>query len=238
MVEGTIELYIHFNSMCIFYYNLNSPKSRPEIDIQLISGFLSASSLFFNELGIGGQDRTFRILRGKAELRMSMGNQIHGTLLLSNLPDLDLKAYYELDVLTRAIIDRFEKKYINEIEEFITRGKFKFEGIEIFIEDEIRKMKSHMKSSYLMNICGIAINRNVKKEEAKKILISLNSIYSDLPLNYERIQKHHKNVYNQIKKYQKEHTSFNKIIGKVNKDSKKIWELFNVKIIPKIKQMI
>lgn len=235
MLEGSIELFIHYESMSIFYYNLNEPERQPSIDIQLISGFLAASSLFFDELGIGGQARTFRILRGDAELRMSLGNKIHGTLLLNGLSHLDLKAYYELDVLVRAIISRFEAVYIQEIEDFILMGKFQFEGIDEFIRDEVHKMKAHMFTSYLMQILGIAINRNVKRKEAQELLISMNSIYTDLNNNYEKIRQHHDMIWTTINNYQTEHITFKSIIKKVNKESADIWTLFQVPLIPTLK---
>ncbi|UYP43779.1 hypothetical protein NEF87_000064 [Candidatus Lokiarchaeum ossiferum] len=232
MLNGSLEIFIHYESMSIYYYNFNNPNQQSSVDIQLVSGFLAASSLFFNELGIGGQDRTFRILRGDTELRMSLGNKIHATLLIRGLEDLDLKAYYELDVMTRAIINRFENVYMQEIEDFILRGRFNFDGIDKFIKDEVLKMKAHMFSSYLMHILGIAINRNVKKSEAKELLISLNSIYADLPLNYDKIRKHHDVIWNQIRDYQKEHITFKNIIKKVNKESANIWKLFRIPLIP------
>lgn len=232
MLEGSIEIFIHYESVCIFYYNLSKPKAKPTLDKQLISGFLSANSLFFDELGIGGNANLFRIIRGDSELRMALGKKIHATLLLNNLNHLDLKAYYELDLLTRSIIDRFEEKYIEEIEAFIMTGEFRFEGIEVFIRHEVDKMKAHMYSAYLMEILGKAINRNVKKKEAKELLIALNHVFADYSIDYVEVRMHLEIIWHTIANYQRIHPTFSHIIKKVNNESKHVWKLFRVPVIP------
>ncbi len=234
MLNGSIEIFIHYESVCIFYYNLAKPEAKPSMDKQLISGFLSANSLFFDELGIGGNANLFRIIRGNAELRMALGKRIHATLLLNDLTHLDLKAYYELDVLTRSIIDRFELEYIDEIRAFILNGEFQFQGIEKFIRSEVEKMKAHMYCSYLMDILGNAINRNVKKEEAKELLIALNHTFAQYPIDYNEVRMHLEIVWHTIANYQRFHPTFAFIIKKANEESRHVWSLFQVPVIPVI----
>lgn len=234
MLDGSIELFIHYESVCIFYYNLSYPQAKPALDKQLISGFLSANALFFDELGIGGEAKHFQIMRGDSELRMAIGDKIHATLLMNNLRYLDLKAYYELDVLTRSIIERFEEKYIDEIEAFILTGEFTFEGIGEFIKTEIEKMKAHMYSAYLMDVLGRSINRNVKKEESKELLIALNHIFSEYPLDYAEVRMHLEIIWHTISNYQRQHPTISRIIRKVNEDSKYVWTLFRVPMIPSL----
>ncbi|MHA1744896.1 MAG: hypothetical protein ACTSWW_02785 [Promethearchaeota archaeon] len=232
MLDGSIELYIHFESVNIFYINLSNPKNtQPEIDSQLISGFLSANSLFFDEMQLGNDAKLLRILRGNAEIRMWIGNRIHATLILKNLEYLDLKAYYELDVLTKSIIHQFEANYIQEIEEFILKGHFTFKGLEAFIENEVLKMKSHMNSAYIMHILGLNINKNVKRKESTKLLISLNSQYAHSTIDYSSVQKHLGKICSTIKKYGKTHPTIEKNIKKVNQEHSHIWKLFQVPLI-------
>ena len=232
MLDGSIEIFLSYNSVCIFYYNLSNPAAKPSLDKQLISGFLSANNLFFNEMGIGKDSNLFRIIRGDAELRMALGNKIHATLILARIHELDLKAYYELDLLTRSIITEFEEKYMDEIEAFILTGEFKFSGIKEFISNEIKKMKAHMYTAYLMSILARSINKNVRKEEAKELLIALNHAFSNYPLDYDDIQMHLEIVWHCVVNYQRRHPTIAGIIKKVNKHSKDIWRLFRVPIIP------
>lgn len=230
MLNGEIEIFIHYDSLTFFYMNLQEPGKLPEIDVQLISGFLAASTLFFDELNISS-DNLFRVLRGDSEIRMCLGERVHGTLLLKNLTHLDLKTYYELDVLTRSVIHEFETRYIEEIKQYITTGRYTFQGIDEFIAGEIQKMKAHMYSSYLIQILASAINRNVKKRQSKELLISLNQAFSVYPLNYNAIHQHQNEVRSKIIEFQKEHVTFNQIIDKINRDNIQIWNLF---MVPKI----
>ena len=232
MLDGSVELYIHFESVNIYYHNVSYPKNtQPEIDSQLISGFLSANALFFDEMQLGNNAKLLRILRGDAEIRMWLGDRIHATLVLKGLEYLDLKAYYELDVLTKAIIHQFETHYLDEIEEFILTGHFTFAGIEAFIENEVLKMKSHMDSAYIMQILGLNINRNVKRKPCTELLIGLNSQYAKSPINYQDIHKHHKKICSTVKKYGQTHPTIKKNIEKVNIEHSQIWKLFQVSLI-------
>ncbi|MHA1584014.1 MAG: hypothetical protein ACTSWL_02075 [Promethearchaeota archaeon] len=231
MLAGSIEIFIQYKSICIFYYNLTDPEKQSKVDKQLVSGFLDANSLFFDELDIGKEDNLFRILRGNAELRMLIGKKIHATLLLKNLGFLDLKAYYELDVLTRSIILEFETKYMKELNEFSINCAYNFEGIDHFIQEEVLKMKYHMFCSYLMNILAISIHRNVKREESKELLIALNHAFQKFPPDYKEINMHMEIVRSTIHNYSRIHPTINSIIDKVNKENERIWMLFRIPII-------
>ncbi|MCF2140629.1 MAG: hypothetical protein K9W44_11300 [Candidatus Lokiarchaeota archaeon] len=230
MLNGEIEIFIHYDSFTFFYINLSAPEEEPTIDIQLMSGFLSASNLFFDELGLSS-DNLFRVLRGNCEIRMCLGEHVHGTLLLKNLTNLDLKTYYELDVLTRSIIHEFETHYLQEIRLFMDTGRYEFQGIKEFIMKEVQKMKAHMYSSYLIQILASAINQNVKKKQSRDLLISINRMFSDLPLNYQEIQDNLDSIRQKIIEFKEKHITFAKIIEKINNESNQIWDLFQVPII-------
>jgi hypothetical protein len=232
LLEGSIEIFIHYESVCIFYYNFANPMKVPAVDIQLISGFLTANSLFFEEMRIGGDSRHFVIQRGDAELRMWVGNQVHATLILTNLEGLDLKAYYELDVLTNNIIQHFESEYLAEIEKFVFTGSYTFEGIDLFIEKEVSWMRAHMYSSYLMKILGEAINYNVRKAEAMELLIALNRAFNDSKHTYEDMLVHCDIVRSTINNYQNVHPSIAAIVQRVNRDDGQIWRLFKIDTLP------
>ncbi len=204
----------------------------PELDIQLISGFLTANSLFFEEMKIGGESRHFVIQRGAAELRMWMGGKIHATLILTNLEGLDLKAYYELDVLTNNLIQKFESEYIDEIEKFVLTGSYTFEGVAKFIEAEVQWMRAHMYSAYLMKILGQAINYNVRKEEAMELLIALNRAFNDGTNTYEDMLIHCDIVWSTLSNYQDQHPSIAAIVQRANRDDTQIWRLFKNNTLP------
>ncbi|MCK5347583.1 MAG: hypothetical protein KAR20_29440, partial [Candidatus Heimdallarchaeota archaeon] len=232
VLDGSVELYIHYEGVNIFSINLSDPKNvQPEIDAQLISGFLMANSLFFDEMLLGNNAKLLRILRGDSEIRMWIGDTIHATLILKGLPYLDLKAYYELDVLTKSIIHQFETHYLEEIETFILKGHFTFDGIEAFIENEVIKMKSHMNSAYIMHILGLNINSNVKRKESTDLLISLNSQYAHSSIDYQEIQKYHGKVCSTLQNYAESHPTIIKNIKKVNQEHTQIWKLFQVPLI-------
>src|SRR6056297_2970616 len=177
LIRGDLALYIQHQASTIFYYNLNEPKKKPKIDIQLISGFLNATSLFFDNLGFPSDSNLFQIIRGSTELRMHLGNDIHGTLILQGLPNLNEKAYMELDELLKSVIRQFEREYIDEIEAFITEGRHEFKGMDAFIKNQCQKMRAHIYSSYLMRILGLAINYNVKRKQAQQFLIDINHLF-------------------------------------------------------------
>jgi hypothetical protein len=230
MLSGSVELFIHYKSVCIFYLNFQNPGEKPVKDVQLISGFLDANSMYFNELGLGKHSNLFRILRGNTEFRMLEGDPIQATLLLKDLQGLDEKAYYELDELTRAIINRFQQEYLSEIEEFITRGTYRFKGIDHYIEDETEKMKEHIFSSYLMQILGLAINKNVIRNRALELIPNFNRIYENIVLDKNEVHNFNMNVKNEIEQSATRITLIN-IIKSVNKQYTHIWALFQVPII-------
>lgn len=230
MLSGSVELFIHYKSVCIFYLNFQNPEAKPVKDTQLISGFLDANSMYFNELGLGFPSSLFRILRGNTEFRMLEGDPIQATLLLKDLQGLDDKAYYELDELTRAIINRFQQVYLNEIEEFVARGTYRFKGIDHYIQDETEKMKEHIFSSYLMQILGLAINKNVIRNRALELLPTFNRIYEKSALDKNEIHTFNMSVKTEIEQQATRITLIN-IIKSVNKENAHIWALFQVPTI-------
>ena len=100
------------------------------------------------------------------------------------------------------------------------------------IQNEVRKMMAHMYCAYLMEILGKAINRNVRREESKELLIALNHIFSNYPPDYDEIHIHLEIVWHTISNYQRIHKTFSNIIKIVNRNSKDIWRLFRVPVIP------
>jgi hypothetical protein len=227
MLNGSIELFIHYESACIFYINLQKPDAPPPIDTQLVSGFLAAGILFFGELGLGQHAPLFRILRGTHELRMWIGSRIHGTVLLKDLTHLDEKAYHEIDELLKCIIMHFEEAYIEEIEAFIMEGRFKFKGIREFIEKEVGHMKAHMYAGYLIQILATAVNRRLFQGKNEQLLISFNAAER----NDDNLRLHNDSVWKEIDDYQRNHITLAKIIAKINKDFKEIWHFFGVPLI-------
>jgi hypothetical protein len=120
---------------------------------------------------------------------------------------------------------------MQEIEEFILKGHFTFKGLEIFIENEVLKMKSHMNAAYIMQILGLNINRNVKRKECTDLLISFNAQYAHSTIDYSSVQKHHKKICSTMRKYAKTHPTIDKNIKKVNQEHSQIWKLFQVSLI-------
>jgi hypothetical protein len=232
LLDGSIEIFIQYQASTIYYINLNEQGKKPLLDVQLVSGFLDASSLFFTELGLGKESNLFRVLRGDSEMRMLLGDRIHGTLLLRGLTDLDRIAYMQLDEMLASIIQQFEDKYMNEIEEFILHGKFKFDGIQEFVLNAVQKIKAHMYSSYLMKILGTAINRNVKKKPCLRLLIQINYLFAYLNLDFFTIYADLDSMWQILQDFQKKHITFARIIRSVNKNTIKTWELFKIPLIP------
>ena len=230
MIEGHLEIFIQHQASTIFYYNLHDPENKPKVDTQLISGFLNATSLFFENLGYPSKSNIFRILRGKTELRMYLGDQIHGTLVLQDLTHLNEKAYKQLDELLKSIIHQFEKKYMEEIQQFISNGKMEFEGIDTFITTQVQKIRAHMYSSYLMRILGLAINYNVERKSAQTHLININNIFQS-ELDFYSIYHELNMIREQIQEYQRGHVTFEKIIKRVNRESRQVWDLFTIPLI-------
>lgn len=231
MLNGSVELFIQYQSNCIFYMNLMTPDATPPMDIQMISGFLSAGELFFTDLGLAEIAPLFRILRGNHELRMWLGSDLHGTLLLSNLSNLDFVAYHELDELLKSILNLFQEKYLNHIEDLLSTGHFKFPGLRDFILEEVNRMKMHMYTSYLQQILGNAINRNVFSKKSQEFLMSINEVYSENMSDLAKVRKHTDMIRKELVEYLKDHVSLWKIITKINKDYYQIWDLFKVPMI-------
>jgi hypothetical protein len=231
MLSGSIQLFIHYESMNIFYINLQNPKNDFPVDVQLVSGYLAASTLFFNELGLGNNDPLFRIVRGQDELRMWLGNQVHGTMLLRNLPTLTESTYAELDELLKSIVNRFEHEYLGEIQTFMTTGRAKFGGIEGYIRDEVEKMKAHMYSSYLMQIIGVAINRNIYRARCQELLASFNPMYSNSETTTQVMYEHNHTIRGELNTYQNAHVTMARIIDMINTKFKQIWILFQIPMI-------
>ena len=227
MLNGSIELFIHYESACIYYINLQSPESLPPIDTQLVSGFLAAGILFFGELGLGQNAPLFRILRGTHELRMWIGSRIHGTVLLKDLTHLDTKAYHEIDELLKSIILHFEQTYIEEIEAFIMEGRFKFKGLREFIQAEVEHMKAHMYAGYLIQILATALNRKLFQKRNQQLLISFNAAER----TDQNLRIHNDAVWKEIDEYQQSHITLAKTIDRINKEFNQIWYFFGVPLI-------
>ena len=231
MLDGKIELFIHYQSICIFYMNLQEQFEESRMDVQLIAGFLTSSTLFFDEMSVGENDPLYRILRGNSEIRMRIGDNIHGTLLLRDLY-FDEKTYYELDALLKSIIARFESKYIKEIDTFATYGSLEFKGISDFIKDEVEKMKAHIYSSYLLQILGIAFNRKLFRKRTKDLMASIHIAYSVDSSSNDKMRVHNDRIRSEIDKYQISHITLARVVKQVNNEFKNIWRVFRVPLIP------
>lgn len=233
MLDGSVEIFVQYGSNCIFYYNFQDPTAKFPQDIQMVSGFLDAAQLFFNELKFAPDSRLFRILRGNTELRMvtaTADNPMQATLLLRGLSDLDDQAYHELDELVTSIMDRFTQVYMAEITNMMETGRFLFKGIEAYIQEETIKMCLHIYSSYLLKILGLAINRKVAVKDAMKLISAISQIYRDFASDFQEILFNLIQIRTEIEKL-KNRIGIQKILKKVNKDNAHIWKLFLVPII-------
>jgi hypothetical protein len=231
MLNGSVELFIHYESLCIFYYNLQQPGEPFPMDVQLVAGWMAAANLFYESIGLGGEAPLFRIIRGDDELRMWLGNETHGTLLLRGLGDLSEQTYHELDELLKGIILRFERVYAQEIQDYLERNATSFPGIEEHIRDEVEKMKTHMYASYLMQILGTAINRNVFRRRAEELLASFNPLHGNPTTTLTQLTAHNHLIWSELDEYQREHITMARLISRINRDSKQIWTLFGIPLI-------
>ncbi len=238
MHKISIEIFVRYKVSSLFYYNITFPEAKSKINLDLVSGFLEANALFFGEIGMGESNSLIRLIRGNNEIRMLLGERVHGVLLLRNLFNLDEKVYFELDNFLKNLTVRFELEYKNDITDLIERGRFKFKGIDDFILEEINKIQTHLFSSYLIQILNLGIQKRVKVHKLLEMILELDEIYSFPILDkdiYENIKSLNYIIKGKLQFLQKKHSTIENIIQKINIDNKEIARIFKIPMIHEFK---
>ncbi len=200
------------------------------IDSQLIGGLGMAILNFSGEVyGSGMPD--FVNVKSKIgheliETRLMTGEKVHSLLLLKNVNDLDSIAYFELDELSKLIINHVESDYSLDI-----LNKNSLSSLNDFVNEHIMIMKEQIYSSYLLKILTTAINYGVKVRDSSAIIPLVNKAY--LLNNPLMIHESNNKINHSISVMacQKHSKTFKGIINQVNKTYESVWSLFKVPLI-------
>lgn len=212
-----VEVYVIAKDAGILLYKYSILDFGEDDKDQLMSGFLTALNNFVKELDFPAGVSLIR--SGSLEARFSAGEHVFSVLIIDYQMPLGASTEPILSGLAEEIVQKFEKKYKNELEKQVKTCQFESTAFSDFWEE----------------IDGTIDQFGEQSNELYQKLVLIEALYAKVPQkwciplieklgegeNVDILESIPKTYYPQLKS----------AIRKVNLDSQPVWEIFAVSIL-------